>query len=129
MTANSDEYVAYIMERLQPLGRVSSGRFFGGTGLSIDGVQFGMLMGNTLYLATNDDLRGALEKLGGRPFSYSTKNGTVTVKKYCEVPGEVVEDEEQLRFFALRSINAARNRTAPAQRVAAARSTSRRRSR
>jgi DNA transformation protein len=120
MTKNSEEFTALVVERLQPLGRVSSARFFGGAGISCAGVQFAILMGNALYLVSDDDLRTLLTKLGGEPFSYTTKNRRVIVKRYCRAPAAILEDEEQLLAFARRSIDIARGR-ATGERIAAAR--------
>ena len=113
MTAASKEFLAFVLERLQPIGQVSDERLFGGIGLRVRGAMFGMLMNNTLYLVADDELRTALEKLGGTAFSYSTRNGRVTIKRFFTVPATVLEDDDQLVAFARRSVDVARARAAP----------------
>jgi DNA transformation protein and related proteins len=108
MTGNSLDYVEFVKEQLASIPRVESGRFFGGVGLSMDGVQFAMLMGNTLYFAVNDATRPSYEQLGSHCFWYKTKKGQVDVKKYYEVPGEMLEDQNRLVLLAKESIQVAR---------------------
>ena len=40
----SSEYTAYILDLLAPIGPFTTSRFFGGVGLSRNGVQFAMIM-------------------------------------------------------------------------------------
>lgn len=108
MTGNTEGYVDFVLEMLAPIGGVSSGRFFGGLGLTSDGVQFAMLMGDSLYFVVDDGLRSRLESEGSECFWYTTKKGRVNVKKYYEVPADYVEDQTQLLHLARESIQIAR---------------------
>lgn len=92
----SPEYTDYILEYLEPILPVRLARFFGGTGISHDGVQFAMIMHNTLYFAVNDVSRPNYVAAGMQAFSYQTKKGLIQVKKYYELPETVLVDEEQL---------------------------------
>lgn len=109
MTQSSLDYVEFVKEQLASIPGVESGRFFGGVGLSMGGVQFAMLMGNTLYFAVSDATRPHYEQMGSHCFWYTTKKGRVNVKKYYEVPGEILEDQDQLVLLAKESIQIARN--------------------
>ncbi|MBI3608155.1 MAG: TfoX/Sxy family protein [Nitrospirae bacterium] len=84
MTA-SIEYTEYVLELLEPIGPVRTGRFFGGVGISNGSVQFAMIMGNSLYFAVDEDTRKKYEQAGMQPFSYMTKKGRVQVRKYFEL--------------------------------------------
>lgn len=108
--AADQEYIEYLLDLLEPIGRVESGRFFGGTGLTCDSVQFGMVMGTTLYFVVDDSTRPDYEAAGMSPFSYSTKKREVLVKRYYEVPVEILEDREALIDWAAESIEIARKK-------------------
>ena len=62
MTVNSSDYVGFVMDQLASLRGISSGRFFGGVGLSADGIQFAMIMGSSLYFVVDDSSREKYER-------------------------------------------------------------------
>ena len=100
----SAEYTEYVLELLEPLGRVRTSRFFGGIGLSLGGAQFAMIMGNSLYFAVDDSTRPKYEKAGMAPFSYLTKKGRIQVRRYFELPEEILTDPQALKLWADESI-------------------------
>lgn len=108
MTGSTQEYADHILELLEPINALSSGRFFGGTGLKCDSVQFAMLMGNSLFFVVDNSTRPKYEEKGMGCFWYRTKKKTVNVKKYYEVPGELLEDQGELLAWARESIQVAR---------------------
>lgn len=99
MTASA-EYTEYVLELLVPLGPVRTGRFFGGVGISDGAIQFAMIMGNSLYFVVDEGTRKKYEQAGMEPFSYMTKKGRVLVRKYFELPEDVLTDPAQLRIWA-----------------------------
>lgn len=107
MTKPSPEYTDFVLEQLAPLGAVQSGRFFGGVGLTSEGTQFAMLMGHSLYLVVNETTRPQYEEMGGTCFWYKTRKGRVNVRKYYEVPAEILDDQDRLIALAQDSIRIA----------------------
>ena len=107
MSISSGAYVEFVKDQLISLRGVSTGRFFGGMGLSSEGTQFAMIMGNALYFVVDDSTRLKYEKMGSNCFSYSTKKGRIDVRKYYAVPTEVMEQQEQLVALARESISIA----------------------
>ena len=103
----SAEYTEYVLELLEPIGRVRTARFFGGVGLSIGSAQFAMIMGNSLYFVVDDSTRPKYEKAGMAPFSYLTKKGRVQVRRYYELPEEILTDPKTLQLWASESIQLA----------------------
>lgn len=103
----SKEFIEYVSELLIPLGELKEGKFFGGFAFKSGSKQFAMIMGNTLYFCVNDQTRPKYEALGMESFSYSTKKGTVKVKKYFCVPEDLFEDQQELLEWAREAINAA----------------------
>jgi DNA transformation protein len=107
MSSGSSEYVEYIVEQLSAIAGLTSGRFFGGIGLSASSVQFAMVMGNSLYFAVDDATRPRYEQMGSSCFSYNTKNGRVQVKRYFQVPAAALEDQGALVALAEEAIQVA----------------------
>ncbi|MGQ0710755.1 MAG: TfoX/Sxy family protein [Rhodoferax sp.] len=104
MTATSTEYADFIIDQLAPIGVIQRVRFFGGIGLTAGGVQFAMLMKNTLYFCVNDATRPSYEALGSRCFSYATKKGRVEVKRYYQVPDAIVEQRDEIVAWARKAL-------------------------
>jgi len=104
MGASSTDFIDYVMELLEPISVIEGGKFFGGYGIKCQSVQFAMIMGNTLYFVVNDNTRGEYEEAGSKPFSYLTKKGQRLVKRYYEVPADLLEDQDELLAWARESI-------------------------
>lgn len=103
----SAEFVSHVRELLAPMGPLGGGHFFGGHAIKHQGSQFAMVMGNTLYLRVSDSSRAEFEKRGCQPFSYSTKNGVVQVRKYYAAPEELLDDPSQLLAWARHAVHSA----------------------
>jgi len=88
------------MELLEPIGPVQTSRFFGGVGVSNGFAQFAMIMGNSLYFVTDENTRVKYEQAGMQPFSYMTQKGQVQVRRYFELPDDILSDPDQLRLWA-----------------------------
>jgi DNA transformation protein and related proteins len=101
------EYTNYVLELLEPIGHMRASPFFGGTGIYDGSAQFAMVMGNTLYFAVDDASRAKYEQAGMKPFSYLTKNGRVQVRRYFELPEDVLADPQRLRQWAHEAIDLA----------------------
>lgn len=97
------ERAAEIAAMLEPAGRVTIVRMFGGAALRLDGVQFGLVIGGTLYLRVDDASRPAFEAAGSRPFSYTARDRTVTVASYYEAPETLFDDEDELALWTRRA--------------------------
>ena len=109
MSVTSPQYVEFIVERLAEISGVRSARFFGGIGLSANSTQFAMIMGSTLYFVVDKLTRPKYEQMGSGCFAYDTKNGRVQVKKYFQVPAEVIEEQDTLVSLARQAIQVAHN--------------------
>lgn len=103
----SPEFIEYVRELFVPLGNLKDGRFFGGFAFKSGSKQFAMIMGNTLYFCVNDKTRPKYEAIGMEPFSYSTKNGRVNVRKYFSAPEDLFENQEKLLEWANEAIESA----------------------
>lgn len=107
----ADEFAEYILDLLAPTGEIESGRFFGGTGFKCGGVQFAMIIGDTLYFVVDKHSRPKYAELGSKPFSYEKRGRIQEVKRYYQVPADVLEDPEQFRRWAETAIASSKNKT------------------
>jgi DNA transformation protein and related proteins len=102
----SQTYRTYVLEQLAGLGTVTARPMFGGLGLYHEGVFFGLVDDDTLYLKVDDTTRSEYELAGMRPFRPMPKEGPSM--RYYEVPGEVLEDAGALRAWAAKAVEVAR---------------------
>lgn len=93
------EFVSYVVELLQPMGTVCAKGMFGGHGIFLDGLMFGLVADSILYLKVdNQTVEGYIEK-GLEPFTYH-KKGKVMKMSYYQAPEETLEDGEELNAWA-----------------------------
>ena len=73
-------------------------------------------------MTASDTTRARYEAAGMKSFSYQTSTGRVQVRRYFELPEDVLSDPDELRVWARESMSAAaRNKTKtkrPARRIA-----------
>ena len=91
-----NEFVQHIHDLLCIFAEVECYRFFGGFGFKLGGIQFAMVMRNTLYFVVDSDLRNFFVSMGSEPFAYKSKAGTKKLQRYYSVPDEILEDHEKL---------------------------------
>src|SRR5205085_569129 len=74
----SDGFAEFLREQFAPLGRVTMRRMFGKTGVFCDGLMFGMVTDNLLYLRVDDENRAALKEAeSDPPLSYEKQDRTI----------------------------------------------------
>ena len=93
-----------LLDRLSPLGEVTSRPMFGGHGLYWQDVIFGILYRDRLYLKVDDLSKPDYLARGMGPFR---PNERQTLKSYYEVPPDVLGDSEALLSWAGEAIRAA----------------------
>lgn len=105
MAARS-EYVALVEEILQPVGPVEVRAMFGGHGVFLDGVMFGLIAHDELYLKVDDANRAAFADSGLEAFVYQSGGRSITMS-YHRAP-DVLEDWERLEPWVVSAIDASR---------------------
>ncbi|MGH7601290.1 MAG: TfoX/Sxy family protein [bacterium] len=110
----STQFRDFVLEQLQPIGRITSKSMFGGAGLYFNTIFFGVLFNDTLYFKVDDSNRNDYESEGMQPFK-PYKNRPATLQ-YYEVPANVLESRELMTAWAHKAIHAAK--TAKAQKSA-----------
>ncbi len=116
----SDALVEHCLELLAPLGSVTARRMFGGHGLRVDGLFFGLIAFDRLYLKVDAATRPAFEAAGCSPFVYEGKGKPVTMS-YWTVPAEAMESPAFMQPWARLALQAAltARAAAPAKKLRA----------
>ena len=89
-------FVNHVVEMMQTVGPVSSKRMFGGHGIFLEGLMFGLIADNDLYLKVDDEIRDDFLVRGLEPFSYF-KKGKEFKLSYYQAPEETLEQAEAMR--------------------------------
>lgn len=98
---SSEGFRQFVLDQLEPLD-VTAKSMFGGTGLYGQGVFFGIIALDTLYLKVDDTNRPMFEREGMQPFKpYAHRPVTM---RYYAVPVAVLESAPELERWARMSI-------------------------
>lgn len=111
----SESYKDYVVDQLQSLGPVFAKKMFGGYGLFLDGVIFGVIANDEFYLKADDSTRPKYLKMGMKPFNpFEEESHSMT---YFEVPIVVLENKYELENWAGESLMISQN-TAKKRKIA-----------
>ena len=94
-----EQFVEYVVDLSQVIGPVYSKRMFGGHGIFLEGVMFGLVFNSTLYFKVDSDSRERYVSRGLDPFSYERK-GKIANLNYYQAPEEVLDDLEIMRDWS-----------------------------
>ena len=98
-------FETFVLDQLGDLGGVVSKKMFGGIGLYSDGVFFGIIAGDQLYLKVDETTRADYEREGMWPFKpYADRPTTM---QYYAVPVGVLESSSELTRWARRAVTVA----------------------
>jgi DNA transformation protein len=110
-----ESFKDFVEDQLKGLTGLLMKRMFGAYGLYLDETFFGILDQDKLYFKTSGKTRQDYIARGSKPFVYekqsTSKSGgrkkkKVSLKRYYEVPVDVLEDSSLLREWARRSVEA-----------------------
>ena len=103
---SSAGFETFVVDQLADLGDVTAKKMFGGVGLYCDGLFFGIIARDELYLKSDDTTRGTFEAAGSAPFRpYGDRAGTT---QYYSVPVDVLESAPELARWARKAVTVAR---------------------
>ena len=94
--ANSAGTIEFLAEALAPLGHITVRRMFGGAGIYCDGLIFGLLDDDVLYLKADAESIPLFQAEGMAAFSYDTTTGTKAIMSYWRMPERLFDDPEEL---------------------------------
>ena len=102
--AISEDYLQYIQDQLS-FDEFHFRKMFGGVGIFVDGVMFGMISSkNEFRLKVDDSNRADYESRGMGPLTMKNKGKSMP---YYLVPEDIVEDPEMLKQWVKKSIDLA----------------------
>lgn len=89
----------FLQELLAPVGTVTLRRMFGGTGVFCDGLMFGIVADEVLFLKVDDTNRAAYEAEGLEPLTYEAKGRTIALG-YWQIPERLLDEPDELVAWA-----------------------------
>ncbi|MFA6266928.1 MAG: TfoX/Sxy family protein [Pseudolabrys sp.] len=98
----------FVHDLFRDFGTVQIKRMFGGAGIFADGVMFGLIADDVIYLKTDDNTRPAFEREKSKPFQFAKKSGQVMVTSYWRVPDRLYDDGNELADWARAAHSVAR---------------------
>lgn len=100
------EFADYVVDLSQAIGPVYSKRMFGGFGIFLEGLMFGLIADNVYYLKVDEESRHEFEELDLPPFTYD-KAGKKMNLGYLQAPEEALENMEVMSEWANKGFGAA----------------------
>jgi DNA transformation protein len=98
----SKDFLAYILEQLALLPRVTTRRMFGAIGIYSSDLFFAIVDDDVVYFKVDDSNRHDYVARGSMPFCpFPDKPLSMN---YYDIPADVLEDAEQLSLWARRSL-------------------------
>lgn len=119
----SNSFAEFLREQLAPLGRITTRRMFGKTGVFCDGVMLGMVADNTLYFRVDDHNRATFREAEAFPPLNYEKQGRTIDLSFWRAPERLFDEPEELvtwgraALAAARRVAAQRDRTVPRRRL------------
>jgi len=98
-------FITYVRDQLRMFGPIEARPMFGGFGLYLDDLFFGIVHDDRLYFKTNSRSAADYIDQGMEPFR---PNPRQTLKNYYEVPPDVLEDSERVTNWAKAALSVAR---------------------
>jgi TfoX/Sxy family transcriptional regulator of competence genes len=108
MKLSNNEFLDFILERLEPINGITWGRMFGGFVVRRHHLPIRLIFGDELYFKVNDRNLGDCKLLNSEPFSYQKTGKTINISNW-RVPVEVLEDTDILIDWALKAYHSAQD--------------------
>jgi DNA transformation protein len=100
------EFTSYVVELMQAIGPVRAKAMFGGYGIFLEGLMFGLIADSVLYLKADKKTENEFKAKGLEPFTY-IKKGKEFKMSYYQAPEETLEDEEEMKSWAAKAYSTA----------------------
>ena len=106
MMSNDNAFTSYVVELMQTIGPVRAKRMFGGHGIFLGDLMFGLIADNVLYLKADSESEDEFIKKGLDAFTYKKKDKVLSMS-YYQAPEEALEDSDEMNTWANKAYNAA----------------------
>lgn len=105
--AVSEAIKAQARELFGDLGDVTLKLMFGGAGIYLDGVMFGLIANETVHLKVDDDNEAAFVAAGSGPFVFMMKDGRQAPLRYWRLPETAADDPDEAARWGRLGLDAA----------------------
>lgn len=105
----SPGFAEMLGDLLAPLGSISVRRMFGGGGVYCDGLMFGLVADDVLYLKSDELRCQPFEAEGCGPFVYEGKGKPIAMS-YWRAPERLLDEPEEMVAWARIALGVARGR-------------------
>ena len=99
-------FLEWLAELLEPMGKVSLRRMFGGHGLYIDGLFVAIVADGRPYFKADAETQADFVAAGCAPFLFESRGKSIP-SSYWSVPESALDSAEDMRPWARRAIAAA----------------------
>jgi DNA transformation protein len=103
---SSSEFVEFVVEQMESIGRLRVRAMFGGYGIYLDDCFFAIIVDDRMYFNADSVTASEFEAKGLSPFSYVARGKLVTMQ-YFEVPPEVFEEPDVMSLWVQKAYGAA----------------------
>jgi DNA transformation protein len=110
----SEGFQEFLKDQLAGFGPVAIRRMFGGAGVYADGVMFGLVADDTLYLKADDETKGGFEAEGLGRYGYGGQGKRIDLP-YWRAPERLLDDPDEMVTWARIALGAARRAAAAKQ--------------
>jgi len=98
LSKQQKEFAAYVVDLMQSMGPVYAKAMFGGYGIFLEGLMFGLIADNVLYLKADKDTEHEFIHKNLSPFIYR-KNGKEMKMSYYQAPEETLENVDEMNYW------------------------------
>lgn len=105
----SPAFSEMLSDLLAPLGSISVRGMFGGAGVYCDGLMFGLVADDVLYLKSDEKSCRPFEAEGCGPFVYEGKGRPIAMS-YWRTPERLLDEPEEMLGWARIALGVARDR-------------------
>ena len=100
------QFVEFLHEAFEEFGPVEARKMFGGYGIYHDGLMFGLVENDTLYLKADKSTKKCFESKNLSQFQYKRKDKMIKMS-YYSAPEEIYDDPSEAMVWAKRAYEAA----------------------
>ena len=98
-SSKEKEFTSYVVDLMQSFGPVVSKAMFGGYGIFLEGLMFGLVADSVLYLKVDEETEIEFKAKGLEPFMYDKKGKRIKMS-YYQAPEESLENDEEMNSWA-----------------------------
>ena len=110
-------FLAWLRELLEPLGKVSVRRMFGGHGVYVDGLFIAIVDEGRAWFKADAQTEADFAAAGCSPFVFEARGGREVPTSYWSLPESALDSPEDMQPWARKAIAAALRKPAAKKRA------------